>query len=57
MPIPRVRFTIRTIMIVVIVLAVVLGLVIMNRRLYPPHDGFINDPSDPSFYFHPESNL
>jgi hypothetical protein len=44
-------------MILVIAVAVLLGMVIMDRRLYPPDDGFINDPSDPSFYFHPEQNL
>jgi hypothetical protein len=49
MRIPRVRFTIRSIMIVVVLIAIVLGLVTFTRRLYREQndDGYINDPMHP----------
>jgi hypothetical protein len=49
MQIPRVRFTIRSIMIFVVLIAIVLGLVTFTRRLYHDQndDGFINDPMHP----------
>jgi hypothetical protein len=49
MRIPRVRFTIRSIMIVVVLIAIVLGFVTFARRLYREQndDEYINDPIHP----------
>jgi hypothetical protein len=49
MQIPRVRFTIRSMMILMVLIAVVLGLAMFTYRQSrdQPDDGFINDPMHP----------
>ena len=49
MRIPRVRFTIRSMMILIVLIAVVLGLAMFTSRQSrdQPDDGFINDPMHP----------
>jgi hypothetical protein len=51
----RVRFTIRSMMILVVLIAVVLGLAMFTSRQSrdQPDDGFINDPMHPRWRISP----
>jgi hypothetical protein len=55
MQIPRVRFTIRSMMFLVVLIAVVPGLAMFTYRQSrdQPDDGFINDPMHPRWRISP----